>query len=435
MNKNDNNGNTDARKKLTLVVSFFAILLLLIVIIVNKEPLSSFFAVVLAILEPILIGAAIAYVLNPILRLFEFKVLKKIKNKNLVRALSLIITYVIAILIFLVTVSFVLPKFAESVIDIGKNYDVYAEQITGFINKAISNFTAESEFFDPDQLMTLVAEVISDSEDLFDSIVNRVVDLGMKVVTIVKNILLALFISVYMLIGKERLYAKTTKTFKALFSDKTFDTIMKYARISNATFGKFFVGKLLDSILVSLISLVLLLCFGFPYSLLIALIVGTLNLVPYLGIFVGIAISSIIILIADPSKFLIFLLLMIIIQQIDSNIIAPRILGRQTGISSLWVIVAIVVMGEFFGVVGMIIAVPIFAILFTIIKEFTETRLSKKGLKTETTNYYSDPAFSVESKPHRTALKTFIDSVTKKKKAASDNTEEKEDLNKKGNDN
>lgn len=412
MYKNDNN-DADAKRKLSFVVSVFAILLLVIVVVINKDPLRSFFSVVLGILEPVLLGAAIAYILNPLLRLFEFKIFKKVKNKNLVRAMSLIITYVIAILVFLVIVSFILPKLVESIMDIGKNYDVYAEKITNFVNKAISGFTSESDFFDPDQLMTLVAEVLADSENLFDSIVNNVLDLGMKVFTIVKNLLLALFISIYMLIGKERLYAKITKTLKAILSKKSFDTIMRYAKKANSTFGMFFVGKLLDSLIVFLVALILLLIFGFPYAVLISLIVGTFNLIPFIGIFVGIVVSSIIVLIAYPSKFLVFLLLMIIIQQIDSNIIAPRILGRHTGISSLWVIIAIVVMGELFGVIGMIIAVPIFAILFTIIKEFAETRLAKKGLKTSTTAYYRDPAFSVESKPHRTALKAFSDSVKK----------------------
>ena len=327
--------------------------------------------------------------------------------------MSLVITYVIAILVFLVTVSFVLPKLVESIMDIGRNYDVYAKEITDFVNKLISGFTSESEFFDPNQLMTLVAEVLADSENLFDTIVNNVLNLGMKVFSIVKNLLLALFISIYMLIGKERLYAKTTKTLKAFFSKKSFNTVMRYARKANSTFGMFFVGKLLDSAIVFLIALILLFAFGFPYALLISLMIGAFNIIPFLGIFVGIIISSIIILIASPSKFLVFLLLMIIIQQIDSNIIAPRILGRQTGISSLWVIIAIIIMGNLFGVVGMIIAVPIFAILFTIIKEFAETRLKKKGLKTSTTAYYQDPAFSIESKPRRTALKAFSDTVKK----------------------
>ncbi len=413
MHNNDNNTSTGAKKKLTLVITVFAILLLVTLIIINKEPLKSFFSVVTAILEPILLGAAIAYILNPVLRFFEFKVLGRVKNKNLVRALSLIITYVIAILILVIAVYFILPKFVESVLDIGRNFNVYAKEITAFINRAIANFTSESEFFDPDQLMSLVGEVISDSEDLFDSIVSRVVNLGVKFFNIVKNVILALFISVYMLIGKERLYAKATKTIKAISSESTYTNVMKYARISNSTFGKYFVGKILDSFLVAVISLILLLIFRFPYAVLISLVIGACNIIPYLGIIVGIILSSIIVLIAEPSNLLAFLLLMIIVQQIDSNIIAPKILGRQTGISSLGVILAIVLMGGLFGVVGMIIAVPIFAILFTIIKEYAETRLEKKGLKTSTVDYYDDSSFSVESKPHRTVAKVFIDAFLK----------------------
>jgi len=421
MNKNGNNDNRDANKKISIVVSVFAVFLLIFLIVINKEPLKSFFSVVTSILEPILLGAALAYILNPILRIFEFRIFKKMRNKGLVRALSLIITYIIAIAAFVLIIWVILPKIFDSIIDIGKNYDVYAAEITAFVNKAIENFTSESEFFDPDQLMTLVAEVLADSENLFDTIVNNVVDVGMKLFTIIKNVFLALFISIYMLIGKERLYAKTTKTLKAFLSDSSFKTAMRYAKKANSTFGKFFAGKLLDSVLVFFISIVLLLIFGFPYAILISFIVGTFNLIPFLGIFLGTVASSVIILIADPSKFFIFLLLMVIIQQIDSNIIAPRILGRHTGISSLGVIIAIVIMGGMFGIVGMIIAVPLFAILFTIIKEYAETRLSKKGLKISTVNYYDDPEFSVESKPHRTVVKAFIDAIRKKSKKSKKN--------------
>lgn len=411
MNKNDNGGATDAKKKISLVITVFAILLLVIVIIMNRDPLKSFFSVVTTILEPILLGAAIAYILNPLLRFLEFKVFSKLKRKGLVRALSIIITYIIAILAIAFIIWVILPKFVDSVVDLGKNYDVYAAQITAFINKAIEWVTSESEFFDPNQLMAIVAEVLAESELFFDSISNGVLNLGVKIFTIVKNIVLALFISVYMLIGKERLYAKTTKALKALSSEATYSSIIKYARISNKTFGKYFIGKILDSLLVSIIALPLLLILKVPYAFLISLIIGTFNIIPFIGIFIGIIISAIIVLIADPAKLLVFILLMVIVQQIDSNIIAPKILGRQTGVSSLGVIIAIVIMGEFFGVVGMIVAVPTFAILFTIIKENTESRLRKKGLNISTTDYYDDPEFTIESEPRKTAARIFFDTV------------------------
>jgi len=413
-NNTNENEDRNEKNKIFFTLVIFALAILLIVIVANIKPLKAFFAKVLDILSPIIIGAAIAYILNPLLKLLEFKAFGWVKNKKLVRALSLILTYVIALLFLALIVSILLPRVTNSIIEIGNNYEVYIAKATDIINKAISNFSSNSEFFNAEQLKKIVSDMISSSSDLFYTISSYIVSFGKTLFTTLKNFLLAMFISVYMLISKEKLYAQVTKAAKALFSNNFYQTAFRYTRIANETFGKYFVGKLFDSCIISAITFLLLSIFGLSYPMLIAAIIGIFNLIPYLGIFFGALLSAFIVLIASPEKELTFLIIIIAVQQIDSNIIAPKILGKSAGISSLGVIVAVTVMGAYFGIVGMILGVPVFAIIISICKELIEGKLQKKGLKTSTVDYYDDPEYTGESRQHRTFSKTIWDTTVHK---------------------
>jgi len=232
--------------------------------------------------------------------------------------------------------------------------------------------------------------------------------------TIYKNILLGLFISIYILSSKERLYAVTTKAARAFMTAKVFNNCMRYVRIASSTFGRFFIGKLFDSTIVFIITLALLSVFGIPHATFIAMIVGVLNIIHFFGIIIAIVLSAFIVLIAAPSKLLLFLLIMIVIQQIESNVIAPKILGSSAGISSLGVIAAVIIMGSCFGIIGMIIGVPIFAIIIAIFKDYLDNKLAKKNLPVNTSNYYTDHDYSSENEEYKPLTKLLLDPVFKK---------------------
>ena len=156
---------------------------------------------------------------------------------------------------------------------------------------------------------------------------------------------------------------------------------------TNETFGKFIVGKIIDSVIIGVLSFIIFAIFKMPYNLLISVIIGVTNIIPFFGPFIGAIPSFIIILFVSPSKALIFLLLVFIIQQIDGNIIGPKILGDSIGISAFWILFSILVAGKFLGLVGMIIGVPLFAIIYSVIKEDVEYKLKNKNLPTETKDY------------------------------------------------
>ena len=429
MLKYDN--NNAPKKGIIYTAVIFAIALLVVLITVNISPIIAFMSIIFSVITPIVIGAAIAYLLNPLLKFLEFIVFKKLKSKKLIRALSLVLTYAFALLVITLVFAVLTPRMLQSIIDLGKNYSFYISKTMEAVDSFISNLPIKSASFNAEHLKNITSDILSESGNLFDTIVSYAVDSVDSIITTVKNIVLGLFISIYILISKERLYAQATKGARAFMSNKIFRNCMRYIRIANSTFVKFFVGKLFDCTIVFTITLVVLAILEIPHSLFIAMIIGVLNIIPFFGFIVAIVISAFLVFIAAPEKLLIFLVVMIIIEQIDANVIAPKILGNSAGISSLGVIIAVSIMGSFFGIVGMIIGVPVFAIIIAISKEWLEKRLASKNLPTNTKEYYTDPNYSSESEEYKSITKAIFEpmllKISKKLNSAiSDNLKSQE---------
>ena len=217
-----------------------------------------------------------------------------------------------------------------------------------------------------------------------------------------KNTFLALFISIYMLISKERLAAQFRKFSAAILGINGRKRLYRYIRIIHRNFGGYFSGVLVDALIIMVLSFICFLIFNIPYAPLIAVIIGTTNIIPIFGPFLGAIPSFIIIFIQDPAKALVFAILILVIQQLDGNIIAPKVLGNSTNISSLGVIISITIMGDYFGIVGMIIGVPIFAAGIAIGKEFIDHRLRIADMPTDTAEYYTDDSLVDPYEHHET---------------------------------
>lgn len=391
------------KKAITITLVVCAILFVLLFALVNFGAVAGVFKSVLSVLSPIIIGFAIAYILNPILRLFEFKVFKRIKRKSVLRGLSILSTYLVALLFVVAFFWLIIPSIITSVTDLVSKYDTYIAKTSEIINNVINNFTDSgnmSEYVDADDIEAMIARFFSVSGGLFEAVVDYISEYGMGFIVGIKNTVIGIFISIYVLVSKEKLQAQTRKLMSAILPDRRKRRLEKYIMLTHRTFSGYFVGQITDSFLVMLITLVMLLIFRVPYALLVAVIVGVTNIIPIFGPIIGALPSFFIIFIVNPTKAFVFLVLIVIIQQIDGNVVAPKILGDSTGISSLGVICAIVVMGEYFGVLGMIIGVPIFAVAVTIIKELIETQLKKKGKKTDTAEYYLADAVADPHEKH-----------------------------------
>jgi predicted PurR-regulated permease PerM len=217
-----------------------------------------------------------------------------------------------------------------------------------------------------------------------------IVVVSMSVYSVLKqvwNFVIGFIISIYLLSSKELFAAQAKKITYAFMSVDRANRCISNVRFASKTFGGFFVGKILDSCIIGLICYVVTGIIGTPFNVLISVIIGVTNIIPFFGPFLGAIPSLLLILLIDPMQALYFLIFVIILQQVDGNIIGPKILGNSTGLSSFWVIFSITLFGGLWGIFGMIVGVPIFAVLFAFMKTLVETKLSTKDLSPSTAKY------------------------------------------------
>lgn len=354
--------------------------------LVNKESYDGVLSTIKSILNPIFFGIIIAYLLNPILRLSE-KLYRKAFGKKLgnrgIRALGLTTTYVVFLALVAAFLAILLPQLINSVEDL--------------INQSVSFFNSIplrlQELIDSNETFAELYEMLINDFDILGKLSALTDSLGTLLMTsldflsslffVVKNLALGLFFSVYFLASKELLINQIKRFFLAFFSFKHNVALGHFMTTVDMKFGQFIRGKILDSMIVMIVVYILTWIFQIPYYPMIALIIGITDLIPVFGPFLGAIPSAIIILIAPEGGFgktLLFALLILIVQQIDGNIIAPNILGDKVGINGVWIMIAIVLMGGLFGVFGMFFGVPIFAVIYTLVGEAIHKKLLKKGL-------------------------------------------------------
>ncbi len=386
--------DSEKNKKLYVLGISCAIIFIILYLITNISAITGCISGILSVFAPIIVGAAIAYLLNPLLKLFEFKILKKIKKKSLRRGLSLLLTYVSVILFIIAFFWLIIPSVIDSALELMDKFDTYVDQTLDLVNKIVSFFSSRSETpIDEETLMEIVRDFLFSSGDFMATVAEYVKNFGLGLFVGVKNAFIGFFISIYILISKEHLHAQVRRLCAAFMKDKARVRMLKYVRVANRTFGSYFIGVLVDSLLIGIMTLIALLIFKIPYAVLVATVVAITNIIPVFGPFIGAIPSAFIIFISSPQKALLFLIIILCLQQLDGNVIAPKILGNSTGISSLGVLVAITIMGAYFGFVGMVVGVPVFATIIIIVNELIETKLRKKGMPDTIEDYY--PAYSL----------------------------------------
>ena len=340
-------------------------------------------------LMPFIIGFVMAYLFNFILkfyeeRLFEFPSLKKSKRK-VKRGIGLLLTYLTVALFIYLFLIFVFPQLVSSIVGLANDIPTYISNITSLVNEFNSKYEIQEEYY---KLLVEQWEKYKDSIIRF--VTNLIPILGNITKTILSsvwNIVLGLIVSIYLLIDKERFFSLGNKITKALFSEERANRIIELSHRSNKIFGNFLSGKILDSIIIGILTFIVLTIVKMPYTILVSFIVGITNIIPFFGPFIGAIPSAIIIFFVSPIKSLWFIVIIFIIQQIDGNIIGPKILGDSLGISAFWILFSLLVAGKMFGFIGLVIGVPLFVLVYSIIKDIIENRLDRKGLPRETDKY------------------------------------------------
>ncbi len=345
--------------------------------------------VIVSVLQPFIIGFALAYLLGFILRTFENNIIKinffKKMSFKVRRMISLLFTYLVTGLLIALFLQFVLPQLIDSIVGLVNNIPTYLVNLSKITDEILGDLDLNKKQLDfingylkniVDTIITIVTNLLPVLGNILTSILSSL-----------WNIVIGLIVSFYLLFDKERMCAGIKKVVFAIFPKNGAEKVIEITNNSNVIFGKFLSGKILDSAIIGVMVYFILLIFKMPYVLLVSVIIGLTNIIPFFGPFIGAIPSFIIILFVSPEKALWFLLIIFIVQQIDGNIIGPKILGSSIGISAFWILFSIMVAGKFLGLIGMVIGVPLFAVIYSLIKEFVEGRLKSKGLKTDTKDY------------------------------------------------
>lgn len=351
---------------------------------------------VLVILMPVIDGIILAYLMTPLVNLIERKVVSPFfilihcKKKSSKRAVSVLLTLAVVIMIVYGFFALIIPQILTSIETIIMQFPTYIENVETLIlqlfkdnpdleNIANNLFVQYSGYLENFVNQTLLPQLNSLIMTISKSVVSILKDLW--------NLIIGLIISIYLIGSKERFAAQAKKIAYAFFPVETANRFVSNVRFSSKTFSGFFIGKIVDSIIIGILCFVVISIIGTPFPVLISVIVGVTNVIPFFGPFLGAIPSLVLIVLVDPVQALYFLIFVIILQQLDGNVIGPKILGNSTGLPGFWVIFSITLFGGLFGVLGMILGVPVFAVIFAFIKSIVETRLENKELPKETGKY------------------------------------------------
>lgn len=361
---------------------------------------------------PVINGLIIAFLLCPLINWFEQKVFilfrKKEKRSEPVsekaakwlRVLSILLSYVIVISLLTAFIITVIPQIKESITNIYAQSSQYKANIENWLNDLFEKYP-DIEVWVMDSFDTYAAQF---SEWKNNYLLPKVQELLATVSTGVFNffsalwdILIGAIVSIYVLFSKEKFSGQFKKLAYGFLNTKTANVLISNIRMVNHKFSGFIVGKLLDSLVIGILCFVGCSIFGFDYPGLLGLIIGVTNIIPFFGPFIGAIPCILLLFMINPLHSLYFAIFILALQQFDGNILGPAILGESTGISSFWVIFSITLFGGLWGVTGMIVGVPLFAVFYAIIKTILTTKLSKKELPTETCKYVSVDYINTET--------------------------------------
>ena len=344
------------------------------------------------IFMPIIWGFAIAYILNPIAKgingLLNKRFFAKKQMPRLSTAISVAIVELLFIAFILGVMSIIIPAIINSVSEIFDNLSNMFTQLQNY---------AKSLFSDHPKIYAFISDKISEystnAADLVqraEPVLNNLVSGAWGFLGFLKDFVIGVIVSIYFLCSKDNLLAQIKKILLANFSRKKCEKIFEVSKKSHNVFGSFITGKVLDSLIIGLIAAPLLLILKIPYAIMIAVIIGITNVIPFFGPIIGAIPTGLLVLLVDPKKLIPFIIFVILLQQLDGNVLGPRILGESTGLPAIWVLISLLVGGGLFGFVGMILSVPTFAVIYSLSRDSIEKKLRKKSLPVSTDYYKND---------------------------------------------
>lgn len=422
------------------VVIVFSICLLLVAVVLRYNAFIGVLQSVIKVLAPIIWGLVIAYLLNPVMVRLDHAlkpvINKKKEHKSAVRITSVAITSVFALACCTGLILMVVPELLNSInilIDNAPSYlNNFYDKMMEFLdsNPEISSTIKtwiEEEF---SNIQTSIVGWITGLKPTIDNLITTLKDGIFSVFTGVKDFILGFIVSIYLLFNKEDFIAQSKKVLYATFSKKRCDRLLNIGRDANNKFMGFLSGKAIDSFIIGMLAFIVMTIMDMPYTVLISCIIGITNMIPFFGPIIGAVPSAFLILLYNPAKVIPFIIFIIILQQVDGNIIGPKILGNSIGLPTFWIIFAIFIGGGLFGFAGMLIGVPAFAVIYTLFKDSVDEKLIRKNMSTDIEDYRSpepEPEIITESEEKKQSemVKTAVSLVKMGKDKIADITNRK----------
>lgn len=401
-------------------------------ILFHSSKLSSAVNSFITISMPIIDGLILAYLMTPVLNTVERKVIRPLavrakientgKNKKRIRMISIVVTIIIIAMILYEFFSMIIPELIRSIQSIIFQFPLYIRNLANWATGLLENNpeleNTVSTLFD--KYSAMLTNYVN--SNVLPKINDLIKTLSLSVIGFFKamwNFIIGFIISIYILGSKETFAGQAKKMAYAFFDTASANQIISNFRFIHTTFSGFIIGKIIDSAIIGVICFICTSIIGTPYAILVSVIIGVTNIIPFFGPWLGAIPSALLILMVNPLQCLYFIILILVIQQFDGNILGPKILGNSTGLSSFWVIFAITIFGGMFGILGMIVGVPIFAVLYAGFKAVIKKMLRKKELPEETMPYLSVGSITEDN--------TFIEyTPVKKKRKAKNNSIAKE---------
>ena len=335
------------------------------------------FNTIFSVLSPFILGGVIAFILNIPMTKIESLLKKKIKNKDrLVRMISVVLSLLLFVLVIVIIALLIIPELVENIKILINNIPTLIDDLEVFILDLLDKYPdIQNQIKNTFSSDLNITSVVSNALNyLANGAIGLIGGLVYKFITIFT----AIIFSVYMLSAKEYLVKGSKKVIYAVFSEKKANKIIEIGKLANNTFAKFISGQCIDAIILGLIMFVAFTIFKFPYALIIAVLTTITALIPIFGAIIAMVIGAILIATVDPLQAILFMIVFQVVQQIEGNFIYPRVVGKSVGLSPLWTLLAVVVGGNLFGVVGMLVGLPLASIVYAILKEIVNDKLKNK---------------------------------------------------------
>lgn len=372
--------------------------ILLYFALLRASQISSAAGTLIGVAKPVIYGLAIAYLLNPIVKLVDKRLLPFLeqkcpnfkKKKQLSRSVGIFLAILFLLAVVVALLNMMIPELYSSIRDMILNVPSQLNRFADGLSEMNRDDSTLGMLLE--NIMTEVTDFLQNwmRTDLMNSVNALMSSLTFGVINVLKeilNLLIGLIVSAYVLFSKEKFSRQCKKITYALFKPSSANMILHLTIKSNEIFGGFIIGKIIDSAIIGVLCFIGLSILGMPYTMLVSVIVGVTNVIPFFGPYIGAVPSALLILLSDPKMGIYFIIFILALQQFDGNVLGPKILGNSTGLSAFWVVSSILIAGGLFGVPGMILGVPAFAVIYYIVDMLIDHKLEKRKLPTETSVY------------------------------------------------